>query len=462
MCGVVGVYDREDAAALTVFGLDALQHRGQESAGAVTSDGENIRRVAGMGLVSQVFNDKNIRELKGHHAVGHVRYSTQGSSKTENAQPKIFTYKGNDYVPAHNGNLKNAAELTDALEDNGSILQTEVDTEALVHRFVRAKGDSLDRLIDAVDPNVVRGSYSMLFMDRKQDTMYAVRDIRGINSLCLGEFEDGGYAVASEDIAFRAMGAKFVREIKNGEVLKISNGGVESFMPWGEGLIEHPCSVDFLYFASPASKHLYGMDVARVRKALGRCLARERKVDADIVAPMPDTGIFGALGYSEESGIPYDMAFLRHPYATRTFIMPTQKERELAVGRKLIPIESVVEGKNVILIEDTIIRGTTSKNTIRSLLESGAKNVFMEVYGRPFRYPCYNGKAFSNPGKLIANKLAIRGIRKEIGAKGLHFNSEEGILEAMGYEKGKREFCYECMGGKPVDGNERPYCNRKC
>lgn len=464
MCRIAGVYYPKGVgkrvARKIYYELFAQQHGGQESAGIVTNGGEK----KGMGLVSQVFSDeKDFEGLSGHMGVGHVRYSTQGASSIENVQPFVFKHKRRKCDIAYNGNLANNGKLTRDLEDDNAIFQTSTDTEVFAHRFTRTKGSTLERLTKTFDPSYVKGAYSVLFMDEKAGEMYAIRDPNGFRPLCLGKFSDGGYTVASEDIAFEKVGADFIREIEPGEILKISNNGLESSRPklWGERDTSH-CVKEWIYFANPASEHIFGKSVAGTQMALGKYSAREQHIDADLVIPMPNSALFGALGYHEESGIPFGWGLVANGYVGRTFIKPTQEEREMGVNMKLTPIKSIVRGKRIIVVDDTIIRGTTSKNRILDLKNAGAREVYVAITSMPTRHDCFYGLDISSKnGELIANRLSVDEIRDYIGADGLVYLSEEGMLKATGHEDGKG-LCYACMTGKyPIEAS-KGYCNGKC
>ncbi|MBT8334239.1 MAG: amidophosphoribosyltransferase, partial [Deltaproteobacteria bacterium] len=382
-CGVCGIFNHKDASKLTYFGLYSLQHRGQESAGIVSSDGKQVRMHKAMGLVPDVFSEETLQNLSGNLSIGHVRYSTTGASNIVNAQPLLVTHKGKTLAVAHNGNLVNSIKLRQDLEMQGSIFQTTMDSEVILHLIARSTGESLeDRLQETF--TAVKGAFSMLLMT--QDTLIAVRDPNGFRPLCLGKLSNGGYIVASETCALDLVEAKYIRDIEPGEILICRDGQLNSIYPWPEQRTSF-CIFEHVYFARPDSD-IFGINVYETRKRMGRILAREHLVDGDFVMPFPDSGNYAAIGYSHESGIPLEFGVIRNHYVGRTFIQPTQTMRDFNVRVTLNPVHSFIKGKRVIIIEDSIIRGTTGKSRIQSLRNAGVKEVHMLVSCPPTRHAC--------------------------------------------------------------------------
>lgn len=437
-CGVCGIYGHEDAAKLTYFGLYALQHRGQESAGIVVSDGNHVSQHKAMGLVPEIFSEKILQTLKGHLAVGHVRYSTTGASHLLNAQPFTVTHRGGTLALAHNGNLVNTRALRDELEQNGSIFQTTMDTEVIVHLLAGASARGLEQAITETFAKT-RGAYSILLMT--QDKLVAVRDPAGVRPLCLGKFSNGGYIVASETCALDLVEAQYVRDVEPGEVLIIDETGLKSLFPWPRQK-QSFCIFEHVYFARPDS-NIFGVNVYESRKRMGEILARECFVEADFVMPFPDSGNYAAIGYSQASGIPLEMGMIRNHYVGRTFIQPTQSMRDFAVRVKLNPVRSFLEGKRVVIIEDSIIRGTTGKCRIKSLKAVGVKEVHMLISCPPTRHPCYYGIDFASRGELIASTKEVAEIADYLGLDSLYYLSLEGMVEATGLAFDS--FCKACF-----------------
>jgi len=440
-CGVCGIFGHPDAARLTYFGLYALQHRGQESTGIVTSDGSKISQHKAMGLVPEVFTEKILQDLKGHLAVGHVRYSTTGASQLLNAQPFTVNHKGGTLAVAHNGNLVNTKALRDELEGYGSIFQTTMDTEVVVHLLVRNSPKGLEAAITDTFSKV-KGAYSMLLMT--QDQLVAIRDPGGFRPLCLGKLNNGSYIVASETCALDLVEAEYVRDVEPGEVLIIDKNGLKSLFPWPKQ--KHSfCIFEHVYFARPDSD-IFGMNVYQSRKEMGKILAQECQLDADLVMPFPDSGNYAAIGYSQASGIPLEMGVIRNHYVGRTFIQPTQSMRDFGVRVKLNPVRSFLEGKRVVVIEDSIIRGTTGRSRIRSLRAVGVKEVHMLISCPPTRNPCYYGIDFPSNTELIAAKKSVEEIRRYLGLDTLYYLSLEGMVRATGVSSDS--FCKACFDGK--------------
>jgi amidophosphoribosyltransferase len=440
-CGVCGIFGHPDAARLTYFGLYALQHRGQESTGIVASDGSKINQHKAMGLVPEVFTEEILNGLKGHLSVGHVRYSTTGESHVLNAQPFTVNHKGGTLAVAHNGNLVNTRELRDELEEKGSIFQTTMDTEVVVHLLVHNSPKGLESAITETFSKA-KGAYSLLLMT--QDQLVAIRDPGGFRPLCLGQLSNGGYIVASETCALDLVEAQYVRDIEPGEVLIIDKDGLKSLFPWPKQ--KHSfCIFEHVYFARPDSD-IFGVNVYQSRKQMGKILARECQVEADLVMPFPDSGNYAAIGYSQESGIPLEMGVIRNHYIGRTFIQPTQSMRDFSVRVKLNPVRSFLEGKRVVVIEDSIIRGTTGRSRIKSLREVGVKEVHMLISCPPTRHPCYYGIDFPSSTELVAAKKSVEEIREYLDLDTLYYLSLEGMIAATGVNSDS--FCKACFDGK--------------
>lgn len=435
-----GVFGHQDAAKLTYFGLYALQHRGQESAGIVTSTGKSIYEYKGMGLVHEVFNEDVLNGLHGHIAIGHVRYSTTGSSVAKNAQPFVVSYGGMTLAIGHNGNLTNARRVRGRLEKLGSIFQTTMDSEIIVHLLARnLEGGMEQALINATAQ--IEGAYSCVLMT--QDRLIAVRDPNGFRPLCLGML-NGGYVVASETCALDLVDAQYLRDIEPGEILMIDENGLKSIRPFAHRQHTH-CIFEHIYFARPDS-NIFGQNVYAVRKAMGCKLAQEYPIDADFVMPFPDSGNYAAIGFCQELGLPLEMGVIRNHYVGRTFIQPAQSMRDFGVKVKLNPVKEILNQKRVVIVEDSIIRGTTSKMRIKTLRQAGAKEVHMVVSCPPHRYPCFYGIDFSTKGELIACQHSIEEVQNFIGLDSLCYLSLEGMLEATG--GGKDGFCLACFNGE--------------
>ncbi len=440
-------FNHPDAAMLTYYGLFALQHRGQESAGIVSGGGNNASFLyhKGMGLVSQVFQPGDLEKLHGNRAIGHVRYSTTGSSNLKNAQPFFVDTGRGQLAIAHNGNLVNAAALRAELEERGSIFQTTVDSEIVLHLLAQPPGDggglaSLRRL---------QGAFSIVLMGENE--VIGFRDPHGFRPLCLGKL-DGGYVLASESCAFDLIHAEFIRELEPGEVLIIDENGLRSEWPFQKER-KALCVFEYVYFARPDS-NIDDRNVSMARVEMGRELARLHPVEADLVVPVPDSGIFAALGFSEESGIPYYPAFVRNHYIGRTFIQPTQMIRDFNVRVKLNLIRSAVEGKRIVVVDDSIVRGTTARSRVVNLRENGATEVHMRISCPPHKHACYYGIDFPDPQKLIANQCTAAEICKYLGADSIGYLSAEGMVRATG--RPANEFCLACFNGDyPVPYDEK-------
>jgi amidophosphoribosyltransferase len=443
-CGVCGIFGHPDAARLTYFGLYALQHRGQESTGIVTSDGSRISQHKAMGLVPEVFTEDILNSLKGHLAVGHVRYSTTGASHLLNAQPFTVSHRGGTLAVAHNGNLVNTRALRDELEEQGSIFQTTMDTEVVVHLLVRNSPKGLEAAITETFAKV-KGAYSMVLMTL--DQLVAIRDPGGFRPLCLGQLTNGAYIVASETCALDLVEAQYVRDIEPGEVLIIDKNGLKSLFPWPKQ--KHSfCIFEHVYFARPDSD-IFGMNVYQSRKQMGKILASECQLQADmvdLVMPFPDSGNYAAIGFSQASGIPLEMGVIRNHYVGRTFIQPTQSMRDFSVKVKLNPVRSFLEGKRVVVIEDSIVRGTTGRSRIKSLRAVGVKEVHMLISCPPICNPCYYGIDFPNPTELIAAQKTVAEIRDSLDLDSLYYLSLEGMIKATGVSSDS--FCKACFDGQ--------------
>ncbi len=443
-CGVFGVFNHPEASNLTYLGLYALQHRGQESCGIVSSDGSTLHSHKSMGLVADVFGNQEIfKSLPGKAAIGHVRYSTTGSSVIKNVQPIMVDYSRGSIAVAHNGNIVNAQIIKDELEAYGSIFQTTMDTEIIVHLLATSKANSLlDRLTDAL--NRIMGAYCLLFLTETR--MVAVRDPNGFRPLCLGRL-GSAYVVASESCALDLIDAEFIREIEPGEVIVVDKHGMTSYFPLKKAA-HTPCIFEFVYFARPDS-HIFGKNVYMVRKEQGRQLAREHKVDADIVIPIPDSGVPAALGYAEESGIPFELGLIRNHYVGRTFIEPQQAIRHFGVKIKLNPVRELLKGKRVVVVDDSIVRGTTSRKIVKMVRNAGASEVHVRISSPPTSYPCYYGIDTPNRKELISSSHSVDEIRRYITADSLGYLSEEGLMKSVGADNGG--FCNACFtGGYPV------------
>ena len=438
-CGIFGIFGHPEASKLTYFGLYALQHRGEESAGIVISDGTQVREQKGMGLVGDVFKEHNLSSLSGDLAIGHVRYSTTGSSILKNAQPFLVSHGAMALAIAHNGNLTNAHELRLGLEKKGAIFQSTMDSEIFIHLIAHGLEQGFEpALIQALSQ--VQGAYSMLLLTR--DQLIGARDPQGFRPLCLGKL-NGAYVLASESCALDLVEAQYVRDIEPGEIVFIDKSGLRSVKPYPK-VQSAFCIFEFIYFARPDS-YIFGQNVYQVRKRLGQILAREYQPQADLVMPFPDSGNYAALGFADAAKIPFEMGVIRNHYVGRTFIQPSQSMRDFGVRVKLNPVRSVLKGKRVIIIEDSIIRGTTSRNRVQAVRSAGAREVHMLVSCPPHRYPCFYGIDFSTKGELIACQHSVEEIRKFVGLDGLGYLSIEGLVEATGMPESS--FCLACFNG---------------
>ncbi len=461
-CGVVGIAANRPVAPYIYYALQALQHRGQESAGIVTLDGlYEFRQHKGMGLVDRVFNPKIIEKLRGNVGIGHVRYSTSAGSNEESAQPQVVMGAGGGIALGHNGNIPNVGDLMEELQEKGWAFYTGNDTEVVVrllaNKLRKYEGDTvmaLDKLIDRL-----QGAYCFTIMVDSQ--LYAVRDPWGIKPLCAGRLPDGGYVVASESVALDVMGAQWIRDIEPGEVVKVTPDGIET-------LLRKPapkparCFFEYVYFAR-SDAYMDGRLNQHVREAIGAVIWDESSVDADMVVPVPDSGRSHARGLADASGLPYTEALMKNRYVHRTFIMPTQESRELNVRLKVNPIKQVVDGKRIILVDDSIVRGTTMKRIVKMLRDAGAKEVHLRIGAPAIVAPCYLGIDMSTRDQLIAANMSVDEICEHVGADSLSYISIPGLVKAIGFEE--KEMCVGCITGNyPVlvpgendrDGNRQP------
>jgi len=441
-CGVFGIFGHPNAAELTYYGLYALQHRGQESAGIVTCHDGVFFKHHGMGLVPQIFDPKVLHELHGQCAVGHTRYSTTGSSSLRNAQPLTVDCMRGQIAVAHNGNLTNAAQLRDELENRGLVFQTTVDSEIIIMMLAQPV------LSNNVENSIVQtlrriqGAYSLVMMTEKE--LIGARDPHGFRPLCIGRTDNGAWVLSSETTALDLIHAEFVRDVEPGEVVIINARGLTSIQAFPAHTRRAFCIFEYVYFARPDSV-INGHTVYDVRKEMGRQLAREHAVKADLVIPVPDSGVCAAMGYSEESGIPYEMAFIRNHYVGRSFLSPTQLIRDFNVRVKLNLIESLVKGKRVVIVDDSIVRGTTCRARVKTLKEAGAAEVHVAVSCPPHMHPCVYGIDFPDRSKLMAANNTVDEIRAYLNADSLHYLSTEGMVAATG--QAPSAFCMACYDG---------------
>jgi amidophosphoribosyltransferase len=465
MCGIVGIYGHPEASNLAYLGLYALQHRGQESAGIVATDGQHLRPVREMGHVNDIFTAERLAHLPGHAAIGHVRYSTAGDSTEKNAQPIAVEFAGGSVALGHNGNLVNAHELRERLEAEGAIFQTTSDTECIVHLIARSKERTLpERIADALSQ--VRGAYSLVFL--AEDTVIAVRDPMGFRPLVLGRVvKPTGvtWVVSSETCAFELIGAEFVRDVEPGEMVLIDSKGPRSVRLPGP-TSPHRCVFEWVYFARPDST-IDGRSVYRARERMGRRLAIEHAVAADVVIPVPDSGVAAAIGYARQSGIPYDQGLMRSHYMGRTFIEPSQQIRHFGVKLKLSPVREVLADRRVVVVDDSIVRGTTSRKIVDMIRSAGAREVHMRISSPPTVGPCRYGIDTPTREELIASHNSIEQIRQLVGADSLGYLSLPGLFEsvegqpirpgsAVPADPSGKGFCDACFSGKYPIAAEAP------
>ena len=452
-CGIFAVWGNEEAAKLTYFGLYALQHRGQESAGIVTSDGKSVQEHKAMGLVHDVFDEEILTGLKGNMALGHVRYSTTGSSLLVNAQPFRVRYAGKSLAIAHNGNLVNANQIRSELENNGSIFQTSMDSEVILHLTAKNIKKGLEQAM--IETMVkVNGAYSTVIMT--EDTIIAARDPNGFRPLCLGRL-GSGYVLASETCAFDLVEAEYIRDVAPGEIVVINQRGLKS-IPSGIESRRSQCIFELIYFARPDSQ-VFGQNVYLFRKNQGELLAQDFPVAADLVMPFPDSGNYAAIGYAQASGIPLEMGVIRNHYIGRTFIQPSQSMRDFGVKVKLNPVKELLKNQRVLIIEDSIIRGTTARTRIKTLRNIGAQKVHMLVSCPPHRFPCHYGIDFSSRGELIAAQKSVEEIQDFIGLDSLGYLDINRLVKATDIPR--EDLCLACFDGQypvPIDEKFNKYC----
>ena len=438
-CAVVGIFNNEEASKLAYFSLHAMQHRGQEAAGISSGDGKRLHTIKDRGLVMQVFDEEKLETLKGHMAIGHTRYSTAGDDSILDAQPVHANYDLGQLSIVHNGNLTNHQEVRQELIKQGAIFQSSMDTENLIHLIARSEKEKLkDRIVDAVKK--IEGAFSLVFLSRTK--MFAMRDRFGFRPLSLGRIGDG-YVVASETCAFDLIGAEYIREVEPGEMLIFEKDKAPQSIKVFEATPKH-CIFEFVYFARPDSQ-VYGQNVYQNRKTMGIELAKEQPVEADMVVPVPDGGVPAAIGYSQESGIPYEMGIMRNHYIGRTFIEPTQEMRDLKVKMKLSPITHLIKGKRIIVIDDSIVRGTTSRRIIRMLKEAGAAEVHMRISSPPTTDPCFYGVDTPDKDKLIAANMKTQEICDYIEADSLAYLSTDALMRSVSFDS--ENYCTACFTG---------------
>ncbi|MDQ2864976.1 MAG: amidophosphoribosyltransferase [Candidatus Eremiobacteraeota bacterium] len=441
MCGITGIFSPgRDAARLAYFGLYALQHRGQESAGIAAADGGTIRSHKDMGLIGAIFDEDCLASLSGHIAVGHTRYSTTGSSIVVNAQPLLERTELGDFAFAHNGNITNTDEMRAVLSPS-TTLQATSDTEVMAKTIVEATGSMLDRIRAIL--RVARGAYSIVLCT--QDALYAFRDPWGVRPLCIGAFADGGYAVASESCALPTIGAQYLREIEAGEIVRITAAGIETFRTPSDTARPALCMFEYIYFARPDSS-LNGRSIYMARYAMGKQLAKEYPVDADVVMAVPDSAVPGGIGYAAQSGLPYIEGLIKNRYIGRTFISPDQGLRARGVQLKFNPIVENLRGQRVVVVDDSIVRGTTTPRIVRLLREAGAKEIHLRITSPPIKHPCYLGVDMATYGELIAANYTEAEICEKTGADSLGYLSLDGLVAATGRERD--EMCLGCLIGE--------------
>ena len=438
-CGVFGVFNHENAAELTYYGLHALQHRGQEGAGIVTSDGKTLHQHKGEGLVHNIFTQQDINRLAGIHAIGHVRYSTAGGGGIMNVQPFLFQSQTGRLGLCHNGNLVNAHQLKGYLENEGSIFQTTSDSEILAHLLKRQRGDMLSALKESL--LYIEGAFAFLLL--KENEMYIALDKLGLRPLSLGKIGENGFVVASETCAFDVIGATYIRDVKPGEVIRIDLEGMTS-ESYAVKCEQSMCSMEYVYFARPDSD-IEGINVHQARKNCGRILAKEAPIEADIVVGVPDSGLSAAIGYAEESMIPFEIGMVKNKYIGRTFIQPSQSLREQGVKMKLSAVHSIVKDKRVVLIDDSIVRGTTSRRMVDMLREAGAREVHVRIASPEIKFPCFYGVDFSTYDELVAATHTTDQRCELIGAESLAFVSVDGLTKGMGRDSKLGKNCGQCV-----------------
>lgn len=441
MCGVFGIKGHEEAANMTYLGLYALQHRGQESAGITSLNNDRLRCFKRMGLVADIFKENHIRDLEGHAAIGHVRYSTAGSSRLENAQPILITCQHGQIAISHNGNLVNASAIRRRLEASGSIFNSDSDSEVLLHLIARSGKDNLeDSIIEAL--RQVEGAYSILFLTK--DKLIAVRDPNGFRPLWLGTLGEAT-VFGSETSAFDLLDANRERELEPGEMVVVNKMGMRRSLKPFEKQVSRQCIFEHIYFSRPDGV-MFGESVQSYRESLGAKLAEENPVDADLVIPVPDSGVSAGVGYSNHSGIPFAFGLIRNHYVGRTFIEPKQSIRHFGVKIKLNPVRSVIQGKRIILVDDSLVRGTTSRKIIKMVRNAGATEVHLRISAPPTTHPCYYGIDTPTRQELIASSHTIEEIRKYIGADSLSYISKDGMFDCLANSESKN-YCSACFTG---------------
>jgi amidophosphoribosyltransferase len=440
MCGIFGISNHKDAAKLTYLGLYALQHRGEESAGIVTRHCKKLLNHKGLGLVGDIFKENILKSLKGDIAVGHVRYSTTGSTTTKNIQPFYIKHKKETLAIAHNGNLVNTADLHRELERKGAIFQTTMDSEVIAHLFTHSHEKNYKKLVSSM-LSQLQGAYSLVML--LNDVLIGARDPFGWRPLCIGKL-DGSYILASETCALDLIQAEYIRDVEPGEIVFITKKGLESIKPKKEHKKAY-CIFEYIYFSRPDS-NIFGHNVYLSRKQLGKQLAKEHPVDCDLVMSIPDSGSYAAVGYAAALKKPCEVGMIRNHYVGRTFIQPSQFIRDFKVKVKLNPIKAVLKGKRIVVIEDSIVRGTTSKARIQALRDAGAKEIHMRVTCPPLKYPCFFGIDFPTKKELIASNKTIEEIAKYLGLDSLKYISLEGMLKSM--QQADKDFCTACFNGE--------------
>ena len=440
-CGVFAIWGVPNAAELTYYGLHSLQHRGQEGCGIVAADDYGrLERIKGLGLVTEVFDNAKLASLKGNRAIGHVRYSTSGGGGLDNVQPFLFRHNSGDFALAHNGNIVNSAKLRKYLEDRGSLFQSTSDSEILAHLI---KKDPTERHLPRIIPimeafNMLEGAFAFVIMTQRR--IYAARDKYGLRPLSLGRIGDG-YVVSSETCAFSVVGAEYIRDLEPGEVVIIDRHGIRSAR-YSEYQRHAMCAMEYIYFSRPDSD-IEGINVHAFRKATGRMLFEEAPADADIVVGVPDSSLSAAMGYAEASGLPYEMGLIKNKYIGRTFIQPSQELRDKGVKMKLSPVRSILEGKRVVLIDDSIVRGTTSRKIVTMLREAGATEVHVRIASPAIKFPCFYGVDISTYEELLCAHKSIEEARKIIGADSLSFLSPDALFKAGN----RSDLCLACFCG---------------
>ena len=452
MCGIFGIIGHKDAARLTYLGLYALQHRGEESAGIIVNNGKTVKVHKKMGLVEDVFDENAIRSLRGDLAVGHVRYSTTGSSNIKNVQPFLVNHKKGRIAIAHNGNLTNTMKLRHKMEEEGAIFQTSMDSEVIAHLLTRSdKTECTERVKNSIAQ--LEGAFSFVLMLDK--CLVGVRDPNGFRPLAIGRL-DGAYVLASETCAFDLIGARYIRDVEPGEIVFIDDTGIRSVKPSKQ---KNPslCIFEYIYFARPDS-NIFGKNVYLTRKRLGAQLAREGACPCDLVMSIPDSGSYATVGFAQESKQPLEIGMIRNHYVGRTFIQPSQLIRDFRVRVKLNPIKDVLKDKIVTVVEDSIVRGTTSKARIKTLRDAGAKEIHMRISCPPIKYPCFFGIDFPSKKELIAHDHSVDWIKDYIGVDSLQYLSLEGMLDSMLLPK--NQFCTACFNGDyPIKPPKKVYKN---